>query len=148
MANSAIFSRSCPRARRRNHERSRLAFAPLGVCSEVPADEDRPTVLCTMLEEHSMKTLKNAIGRWTAVAACAYLLASGATAQERRLTIQQAIDLALRANHGLRAASYQVAAEEQKRRIAKSNYFPSITNESNALHLTDLQRVEIPEGAF
>jgi outer membrane protein TolC len=101
-----------------------------------------------MLEEHSMKKVKNSIGRWTAVVACACALASGAMAQEQRLTLQEAIDLALRANHGLRAASYQVSAEEQKRRIARSNYYPSITNESNLLHITDLQRVEVPAGAF
>src|SRR5713101_3904755 len=101
-----------------------------------------------MLEEHSMKNLKHAFGRWTAVVACACAVASGAMAQERRLTIQEAIDLALRANHGLRAASYEVAAEEQKRRIARSSYFPSITNESNLLHITDLQRVEVPAGAL
>jgi outer membrane protein TolC len=101
-----------------------------------------------MLEEHFMKNLKNAIARWTLVVACATAMVSGAMAQERRLTIQEAIDLALRANHSLRAASYEVAAEEQKRRIARSSYFPSITNESNFLHITDLQRVEVPAGAF
>jgi len=101
-----------------------------------------------MLEEHSMKNLTNAIVRWTAVVACACAVASGAMAQERHLTIQEAIDLALRANHSLRAASYEVSAEEQKRRIARSSYFPSITNESNLLHITDLQRVEVPAGAL
>jgi outer membrane protein TolC len=105
-------------------------------------------VLCTLLEEYSMKTLKNAVGRWTAVVACACLVASGVMAQERSLTIQQATELALRANHSLRAESYQVAAEKQKRRIAKSNYFPSITNESTLLHITDLQRIEVPAGTF
>ena len=95
-----------------------------------------------------MKNLTNAIVRWTAVVACACAVASGAMAQERRLTIQEAIDLALRANHSLRAASYEVSAEEQKRRIARSSYFPSITNESNLLHITDLQRVEVPAGAL
>src|SRR6266849_3046902 len=101
-----------------------------------------------MLEEHSMKNLTNAIIRWTAVVDCACAVASGAMAQERHLTIQEAIDLALRANHSLRAASYEVSAEEQKRRIARSSYFPSITNESNLLHITDLQRVEVPAGAL
>src|SRR5277367_3115089 len=95
-----------------------------------------------------MNALKTAISRWTAVAACACVVASGAMAQERSLTIQEAIDLALRANHSLRAASYQVAAEEQKRRIAKSSYYPSITNESNLVHITDLQRIEVPAGTF
>src|SRR5271169_7102185 len=101
-----------------------------------------------MLEEYSMNNPRNAIGRWTAVVAYACVMASGAIAQQRRLTLQEAIDLALRANHSLRAASYQVSAEEEKRRIARSSYFPSITNESNLLHITDLQRVEVPAGAF
>jgi outer membrane protein TolC len=95
-----------------------------------------------------MRKRNYAFGRWTVLMVCVCAMASGAMAQERRLTIQEAIDLALRANHGLRAASYEVAAEEQKRRIARSNYFPSITNESNLLHITDLQRVEVPAGAF
>ena len=95
-----------------------------------------------------MKTRKYAITRWCAVMVSAYALASAAMGQERKLTIEEAIDLALRANHGLKAATYQVAAEEQKRRIARSSYFPSITNESTLLHITDLQRVEVPAGAF
>jgi outer membrane protein TolC len=95
-----------------------------------------------------MKKRKYNIIRWTRVMACVCALAFAATGQERRLTLQEAIDLALRANHGLKAASYQVAAEKQKRSIAKSSYFPSITNESNLLHITDLQRVEVPGGAF
>jgi len=95
-----------------------------------------------------MKTLKNAIARWTVVMVGVCAMASGAMAQQRRLTIQEAIDLALRANHGLRAASFQVSAQEENRRIARSNYFPSITNESNLLHVTDLQRIEAPAGAF
>ena len=88
------------------------------------------------------------IGRCAAVMSCILVVAIAALGQERRLTLQEAVDLAQRQNHGLKAASYAVAAEEQKRRIAKSNYFPSITNESNALHITDVQRVEVPPGAF
>src|SRR4029077_9281529 len=97
----------------------------------------------------SMNSTRNrAISRWIWVAACTFAMACGAGAQDRKLTLQEAIDLATRANHGLKAASYQVAAEEQNRRIAKSGYFPSITNESFALHITDVQRVDAPAGAF
>ncbi len=95
-----------------------------------------------------MKKRNDAIWRWTTVAACVFAMLSGAAAQERKLTLQDAINIARRANHGLKAASYQVAAEEQKRRIAKSAYFPSIANESNVFHITDVQRVEVPAGAF
>jgi outer membrane protein TolC len=95
-----------------------------------------------------MNARTRAIGRWAVVSACAFALVHVATAQERKLTLQEAIDLATHSNHGLKAASYQLAAEEQKRRMAKADYFPSITNESTALHVTDLQRVEVPPGTF
>ena len=95
-----------------------------------------------------MKKRNHAIGRWTTAAACVFAMLSGAAAQERKLTLQDAINIATGANHGLKASSYQVAAEEQNRRIAKSGYFPSLTNESYALHITDVQRVDAPAGAF
>jgi len=95
-----------------------------------------------------MNARSNTIGRWATVTVCAVVLVSMAQAQERKLTLQEAIDLASHSNHGLKAASYQVAAEEQKRRMAKADYYPSITNESNALHITDIQRVQVPAGAF
>jgi outer membrane protein TolC len=88
------------------------------------------------------------IGRWGTVVVCALTMLCTVAAQERKLTLQEAIDLAKRQNHGLKAASFAVAAEQQKRRIAESNYFPTITNESSLLHITDLQRIEVPAGAF
>ncbi len=88
------------------------------------------------------------IARWTTAAVCTVALAYTAAGQERKLTLQEAIDLAKRQNHGLKAASFAVAAEQQKRRIAQSNYFPTITNESSLLHITDVERIEVPAGAF
>jgi hypothetical protein len=58
-----------------------------------------------------MKKQNHAIGRWPTVAACVFAMLCGAAAQERKLTLQDAITIATRANHGLKAASYQVAAE-------------------------------------
>ena len=37
---------------------------------------------------------------------------------------------------------------EQKKAGERSAYFPAITNQSNALHITELQNIEIPAGAF
>jgi len=83
-----------------------------------------------------------------AVAMCALTLLSGAQGQERKLTLQEAVDLALRQNHALRIGHYGVEAERQKERIARSSYFPAISNDSSALYITDLQRIEVPKGAF
>jgi outer membrane protein TolC len=81
-------------------------------------------------------------------AACILALVSVAGGQERKISLQEAMDLALRQNHGVRVAQYGVEAELEKQRGARSNYFPIITNESNALYVTDLQRVEVPPGTF
>jgi outer membrane protein TolC len=89
-----------------------------------------------------------ALARWTVVLACTLAVASAASGQERKLTLKEAIDLATSKNHSLKVASFALAAEQQKRRIAQSSYFPSITNQSNFLHITDLQRIEVPAGAF
>jgi outer membrane protein TolC len=93
-----------------------------------------------------MKKRRYAIAQWTTVLACCFAMATAAAGQERKLTLQEAIDLATHQNHALKVASYALAAEQQKRRMAKSSYFPTITNESK--HITDLQRVEVPAGAF
>jgi outer membrane protein TolC len=96
----------------------------------------------------NIKNRNCGIGRWTIALACTFCIVCAAAGQERKLTLQEAIDLAKSNNHGLRAASYEVAAEQQKRRMAESDYFPTITNESSLLQLTDEERIEVPAGAF
>lgn len=65
-----------------------------------------------------------------------------------RLTVSQAIDLALKQNRNLRLAQLAVTDKEHKKEIARSDYFPHIKNESSILHVTELSGVEIPSGAF
>ena len=65
-----------------------------------------------------------------------------------RLTLPQAIDLALKQNRDLKLARLAVTDSEYKKEIARSAYFPHIKNESTVLHLTELEGVEIPAGAF
>jgi outer membrane protein TolC len=86
--------------------------------------------------------------KWATMAACFLTVVSAASSQERKLTLQEAVDLALHQNRALKIAHYGLAAEQQKQRGERSNYYPSITNESNALYVTDLQRIEVPPGAF
>jgi outer membrane protein TolC len=95
-----------------------------------------------------MKKRRYSFVQWTTLMACILAVASAAAGQERKLTLQEAINLATRQNHALKVASYALAAERQKRRMAQSSYFPTITNESNLLHISDLQRIEVPAGAF
>ena len=64
------------------------------------------------------------------------------------LTLSQAIDLALNQNRDLKLAQLSVVDSEHKKEIARSAYFPNIKNESTLLHLTELEGVQIPAGAF
>jgi outer membrane protein TolC len=66
----------------------------------------------------------------------------------RYITLQEAIDLAIRQNRAVKIAHYHVAAEQQKQRGAKSDYFPTVHNDSNALYITGLERIQVPPGAF
>ena len=66
----------------------------------------------------------------------------------RHITLQEAVQLALKHNHVVRIAELQVEEKVHAKEIARSRYFPSIENESKVLHSTDSQFIEIPAGAF
>src|ERR1700674_936126 len=66
----------------------------------------------------------------------------------RRLTLTEAVHLAISQNRTLKIARLKVIENEHKKAGERSAYFPAITNQSNALHITDLQIVEIPVGIF
>ena len=78
----------------------------------------------------------------------ALAIASACHGQERKIGLQEAIDLAIQQNHAVKMAHYEVAAQQEKKRNAYSDYFPNITNESNAIHITNLERIEVPPGTF
>ena len=54
-------------------------------------------------------------------------------AEVRRLTLQEAIHLALAQNRSLKLARLKVAENQQRKAGERSSYFPSLTNQSNAL---------------
>src|SRR6202162_5551556 len=69
-------------------------------------------------------------------------------ADVRRLTLTEAVHLAISQNRALKIARLKVAEKEQKKAGERSAYFPSITNQSNALYITDLQNIGIPAGTL
>ncbi len=66
----------------------------------------------------------------------------------RHLTMQEAVQLGLKRNHDIRIAGYQVEEKEHAKRIDKSQYFPSIRNDSNFMHATDTELIEIRQGSL
>src|SRR6202050_5850044 len=54
----------------------------------------------------------------------------------RQITLQEAVQLALKHNHDIRIAGYTGEEKERAKEIAKSAYFPTIRNDSLFTHVT------------
>ena len=66
----------------------------------------------------------------------------------RQITLQEAVQLALKHNHSVRIAELQVEQKQDAKAAARSEYFPTIQNDSKAARLTDTQFIGIPEGSL
>jgi outer membrane protein TolC len=74
--------------------------------------------------------------------------ASAGAAEVRRLTLAEAVRLAVAQNRTLKIARLKVQENEQKKAGEHSAYFPSLTTRANVWHITELQNIEIPAGAL
>ena len=70
------------------------------------------------------------------------------SAAPRHITLEEAVQLALKHNHVVRIAAYKVEEKEHAKDVARSAYFPLLRNDSNALKLTDTQFIGIPAGSL
>ena len=73
---------------------------------------------------------------------------TGGTASPRHITVQEAVQLALKHNHNVRIAHYGVDERQHAKEAAKSSYFPSIRNDTSFMRLTDTQLIQIKEGSL
>ena len=62
----------------------------------------------------------------------------------RRITLPEAVQLALKHNHVVRIAGYKVEEKEHAKDVVRSAYFPILRNDSNVLRVTDTQFIGIP----
>src|SRR6185437_13816969 len=91
------------------------------------------------------------INRCIALITCTGLMSicwQALAADTRRLTLAEAVQLAMSQNRALKIARLKVTETEQKKAGARASYFPEIKNESNFLHTTAVENIEIPRGAF
>src|SRR6266481_8761661 len=70
------------------------------------------------------------------------------TAPPRHITLQEAVQLALKHNHDIRIAGYTVEEKQHAKQVAKSSYFPSIRNDSSFMRLTDTELIQIKAGGL
>jgi outer membrane protein TolC len=69
-------------------------------------------------------------------------------APSRRITLQEAVQLALKHNHNVRIAGFAVDEKQHAKEAAKGSYFPSIRNDSSFLRVTDTQLIQISPGTL
>ena len=65
-----------------------------------------------------------------------------------QLTLEQAINLALKQNHSIHLRSLSVDQMQSKKDEARSNYLPQLKASGGILHVTEFEGVAIPAGAF
>jgi len=85
------------------------------------------------------------------LAAAVAVLAAGSAvwaADVKKLTMAEAVQLALKQNRVLKIARLQVEENQEKKAGVKSLYFPTLSNETNLMHITDLQNIDIPAASF
>jgi outer membrane protein TolC len=75
-------------------------------------------------------------------------IAQQSSAHPMQLTLEQAINLALKQNHSVHLRSLSVEQMQSKKDEARSNYLPQLKASGSVLHITELEGVEIPAGAF
>jgi outer membrane protein TolC len=73
---------------------------------------------------------------------------TGNAPPSRHMTLPEAVQLALKHNHDIRIAGYSVEEKEHAKQAEKSQYFPSIRNDSNFLHVTDTELIQIKSGSL
>jgi outer membrane protein TolC len=66
----------------------------------------------------------------------------------RRLTLHEAVQMALKQNHAIRIAELKVEEKQHAKDVARSAYFPNVRNETRVFHLTDTQLIQIPAGSL
>ena len=71
-----------------------------------------------------------------------------ANAQPRTLTLDEAVSLATQHNSAVKIAGQKVNEMDARISEARASYFPSLANDSSAVHISNQQRIDIPQGAL
>ena len=69
-------------------------------------------------------------------------------ADVRKLSLKEAVELAISQNHSLRIARLKIVENEQKKAGEHASYFPSIKDAANAGDSTGVDHLVIPAGTF
>jgi multidrug efflux pump subunit AcrB/outer membrane protein TolC len=77
-----------------------------------------------------------------------FALTGVARAETRRITLEEAVALATKQNSIVKLAHLKEKEMQARVGEARANYFPVLSNESDAAHLRSIEHMEIPMGAL
>jgi outer membrane protein TolC len=69
-------------------------------------------------------------------------------AETRKLSLKEAVELAISQNHSLRIARLKIVENEQKKAGERASYFPSISDHAKAEENSGISHIVIPTGTF
>jgi multidrug efflux pump subunit AcrB/outer membrane protein TolC len=76
------------------------------------------------------------------------LMANPALAERQRLTLPEAVELALKGNSAVKIARFKVDEKAKKVDSTSADYYPHLSNDSRYLGISDQQLVSIPTGSL
>jgi outer membrane protein TolC len=100
-------------------------------------------VLYTMVHGRQLKLGHAAAGLLAVLA-----LAAPAMAETRRISLDEAVSLAIRDNAHVKLAALKAREAQAKVGGAVANYFPQVANDTMGMRMAEKQRLDIPRGAL
>ncbi len=76
------------------------------------------------------------------------VLVPAVNAEQRRITLEESVDLAMKNNSMVKLAALKVRESEAKQIQMRSNYFPQVSNESSLYNIAEKQRITLPAGSL
>jgi multidrug efflux pump subunit AcrB/outer membrane protein TolC len=100
-------------------------------------------VLYVMVHQRSMKP-------GPVASAVLMLIALGVAghAEPRKMTLQEAVALATKHNSSVKIAGDRVKEMDARVKSSRAGLFPTLSNETNAVHFAEQQALQIPQGAL
>lgn len=78
----------------------------------------------------------------------ALILVPAADAAQRTISLNEAIELAVRNNSMVKQASLKVKESEAKQAQMRANYYPQVANETSLYNMGERQRLTLPAGSL
>jgi outer membrane protein TolC len=78
----------------------------------------------------------------------ALALGGSCYAQPRRITLDEAVSLATKQSSVVKLANLKAREMDFRVKKARSNYFPTVSNQTDAMHLGATEQLDIPVGAL